>query len=370
MKSILSYVGLLALTATAQAQTPTVIDITGSTAGRGATHTAILAVLSGETYAFDGTTTAGSATRAIYKGTAAGNTYTIRTYWAGSVNGVRDVARATQQTNFFATTVNGTAAGQNINPATPLASASAESAPEIGFSDVFQTSTEFTSPNLVVEDEVGIIPFKWFKNKDASANLTNLTNLQARALYGSLGELPLSIISGQAGDSGTIVYATGRNSDSGSRITMMAEAGYGVFNQVNQYTFTSSGGVITGSTFSGNNGYSSGGNYNVAVLGSTWASGIVVGYLGSSDWSGAAGAGAAELTWNGVPYSVPNVQNGAYTAWGYLHQNRMNLSGAALTFYNLLRDSLRANPGSVLIKDDATMLVKREGDGAPVFPKD
>jgi hypothetical protein len=252
---------------------------------------------------------------------------------------------------------------------------SAETAPEIGFSDVFQTSTEFTAPGLVVEDEVGIIPFKWFKNDPALLpnGLTNMTHLGARTLYGSLGEAPLSLFTGNPADAGTTVYVTGRNADSGSRITVMAEIQYGVFNTLNQSTFTSTAsdgtGSITGITFVGNAGYNSGGDYSRAVLGSTWADGIIVSYLGATDWANAVAAGAVELTHNGVPYSVQNVQQGSYTNWGYLHQNRMTLTGNALTFYNGLRDAVKANPGSLLVKDDANMKAERQGDGAPVTPK-
>jgi hypothetical protein len=378
MKSKLIKIAFTSLLLAGSSQAQTVIDITGSTAGRGAVHAAILNLLTGETFAWDGTASAGSANRVIYHGTYSGNSYIIRTFWAGSVNGVRDVARQTQQSQFFATSVIGSAApGTNINPATPLATASAETAPEIGFSDVFQTSTEFTSPALVVEDEVGIIPFKWFKNDPALLpnNLTNMTHLGARALYGALGEVLLSTLTGNPADSGTTVYVTGRNADSGSRITVMAEIQYGVFNSLNQSTFTSTAsdgtGTITAANFVGNLGYSSGGDYSRAVLGSTWADGIIVSYLGASDWANAAGAGAVELSHNGVPYSVQNVQQGTYTNWGYLHQNRMAMTAGTpqITFYNGLRDEVRLNPGSLLVKDDATMKVERQGDGAPVLSK-
>jgi hypothetical protein len=365
-KISLTFASLVALTAAASAQT--VIDLTGSTAARSAAHNAILATLTTTSYAFNGNAAAGSATRVIYHGTFAGNPYIIRTYWAGSVNGVRDIAQQIQQTQLIDKTVLGTAGGQEI-AAPALAPASAETAPEIGFSDVFQSSTAFTSPALAVEDEVGIIPFKWFKNEGASAGLTNMTPLLGRALYGSLGELPLSLFTGTPADSARTVYVTGRNADSGSRITVMAEMGYSVFLDVNQYTFASSAGVITTPTFTGNNGYGSGGNYNVAVLGSTWATADIVSYLGSSDWAGSVGAGAVELTWNGVPYSVQAVQQGRYTLWGYLHQNRMVLTGNSLAFYNALKTSIQGNPGSVLVKDDVDMKVARDGDGAPVFPK-
>jgi hypothetical protein len=366
-KISLTLASLVVMTAAASAQT--VIDLTGSTAARSAAHNAILATLTVNNYAYEGNAIAGNANRAIYHGTFAGNPYIIRTWWAGSVNGVRDIAQQIQQTQLFDKSVTGTAGGLQITTAPTLAPASAETAPEIGFSDVFQSSTAFTSPALAVEDEVGIIPFKWFKNEGASAGLTNMTPLLGRALYGSLGELPLSLFTGVPTDAARTVFVTGRNADSGSRITTMAELGYSVFLDVNQYTFTSSGGVITGSTPTGNNGYASGGNYAQAVLGSTSPGFDIVSYLGSSDWTNALNAGAVELTWNGVPYSESAVQEGRYTFWGYLHQNRMVLTGNSLAFYNALKTSIQGNPGSVLVKDDAAMKVARDGDGAPVFPK-
>lgn len=363
---------LLSLALISAAQSQTVIDIAGSTAGRSAVHTQILALLTDETYAYDGTGAASSAARAIYTGTYNGQSYIIRTYWSGSVNGVRDVAQQIQQNQYFATSVVGTAAGQNINPATPLAAAAPATAPEIGFSDVFQTSTAFSSPLLASEDEVGIIPFKFFKNDGASAGLTNMTPGLARALYGSLGELPLHMFTGVATDA-KIVYATGRNSDSGTRITAMAEAGYGVFNIVNQYTGTVTGGVTASPlTFSGDSGSSSGSGVS-GLLAGTFADGDIVGYIGASDWGAAVTGGASELAWNGVTLGTAvgweeKIRNGQYTFWGYLHQNRMTLTGPALGFYNALRDALLAAPGSGIITE-SSMIVRRDGDGAPVGPK-
>jgi hypothetical protein len=371
MKTKLTLLTLAGLATAAHSQT--VIDITGSTAGRSAVHAQITSQLdAGFTYAYDGTGAASRATRAIYQGTYNGNQYTIRTYWAGSVNGVRDVAQQIQQTEFFDKSVTGTAAGENVNPAAPKAPASAETAPEIGYSDVFQTSTQFTSPPLTVEDEVGIIAFQWFANKGSSAGLTNMTPGLVQALYGSLGELPLSLFTGVTADADKIVFAGGRNNDSGTRITTFAESGYGVFNQVNQSnaTFDAPGGTISALTFVGDGGQSSGGTL-ADSLSCSLADGDFVGYVGASDWPRAndgADRGARELTWNGVPYSVENIQEGKYSFWGYLHMNRMALSGPALSFYEGMRDGLKANPGT-LIKDDASVKVARDGDGAPIFPK-
>lgn len=373
---LLATVSLVSVASAQDASIP--VDITGSTAGRSAVHAAIQAVLSGETTVYDGSTASGSA-RVIYKGTFNSKTYTIRTSWSGSVNGVRDVIQGLTTNTFFdpadtdvttaqGTTAAATSAGQSLASTGNVLG----NAPEIGYSDVFQTSTPFTG--LTVEDEVGIIPFKWFKNDGAPVGLNNMTPSLARSLYGALGEQPLMLWTGNSADT-SVVYATGRNADSGSRITTMAECGHGVFPPVEQYTGTVASDEITLSGGSSNSGFSSGSG--VAALLAAKAPGSsfsMVGYLGSSDWGTASAGGATELAWNGVTLGTAagwedKIRNGQYTFWGYLHMNRMALTGDALAFYNALRDQLKSNPGSSLVKDDAAMLVERAGDGSPVAPK-
>jgi hypothetical protein len=377
MKKYTLMAGIAAFSSIASGQT--VIDICGSTAGRGAVNAQILNMLSGETYAYEGSNANGSS-RAIFHGSFGGQPYIIRTAFSGSVEGVRFIANPGPPSSaFLLTTILGTTAGQSLGTVTASQLADVNditSRPEIGFSDVFQTSTLYGQPPVSEEASVGVIPFKWFKNEGAPAGLTNITSLLARALYQSLGELPLSMFTGVGTDT-SVVYSLGRDASSGSRITAMAEIGHGVFRGVNQYEATVSSGSITDLIPKGNAGSS--GSSIAAQLGATWTvptateglpPGTLVAYLGSSDWNAAQTAGAVELSYNGVPYSEANVREGRYTFWGYLHQNRVSMASGspARAFADTLKTNLRAAPGSLLITE-ASMRVLRDGDGAAVLNK-
>jgi hypothetical protein len=373
MKHKTSLLTLAATTVLAgSAYSQTVIDITGSTAGRSAVHTQILALLSGETLAWNGGSSASGATRVIYNGTYGGNSVTIRTFWSGSAAGVRDVSNQVQlAASYFDkttdTSAGTTAAGVNI-PSPTLAPASAETVSEIGFSDVFQSSTAFTTNTLVDETKVGVIPFKFFRNNGSSSLLTNMTPGLHNNLYKALGEAPLSMFTGNAAQSGITVYATGRDEFSGTRITCLAETGAGVFSTLNQYTGTVTSGAAT-LNFVGNGGYASGSGVS-GLLSATYSGGIIVGYLGASDWATAVSGGAQELAYNGVTLGANSdlIRNGQYSFWGYLHQSRMTLTSTSLTFYNALAAALKLAPGSGLVLE-GTMNVERAADGAAITPK-
>lgn len=365
--SLLATAASLALFGSATGQT--VIDITGSTAGRSAVHARILDLLEGETFSWSGNANVTSANRAIYKGTYGGSPVIIRTFWSGSAAGVRDVANSPQLADSFIDK-NTVPTGAVI--ATPvLAPASAETVAEIGFSDVFQSSTSFTTNTLVDEVSVSVLPFVFMKNDGAPARLTNVTPNQFRALYTGLGEAPLSLFTGVAADSATTVFASGRNNESGTRITVQAETGTGVFATLAQYTGTGDPAALT---FVGNDGYSSGGNV-ATLLGATLPAGrALIAYVGISDGNTAAGLGAQYLTYNGVAYSEDAVRNGQYSVWGYLHQFSMDISAATLgdggvtqNFHNALKTAMINNPGSGTI-GISTMNVERAADGAVITP--
>jgi hypothetical protein len=354
-KSLLTLLAAASVLSAANAQT--VVDIGGSTAGRSGVHARILAILENETYAYNGTSSASAAASAIYHGTYAGNTYIIRTFWAGSVNGIEDVRLGTQQTALIDKTVLGNSGGQNIASPT-FAPASAETAFEIGFSDIFASTIGQTA--TTVEDEVAVITFKWFAN-EGSTGISNITPSMVRTIYGA-AEVPKSLFTGNSSDTST-VYPVGRNSDSGTRGTAMAESGYGNIVAVDQNTATIVSGAITAIVPSGNTGYSSGSSVK-NVMNATYAGGTAIGYLGASDFA----AEGVALKWNGVDYSEAAIQNGSYTFWGYLHQNRMTLTGNALAFYTGLKGAMETTPGTGLLTV-GSMNVQRDADGAPVYPK-
>jgi hypothetical protein len=360
MKKILMTLAAAAIAVSA-VHAQTIVNIGGSTAGRTAVHNNIVAMLSGCTYAYDGTSGSPSkATHAIYHGSYGGNPYIVRTFWSGSVNGITPVTAGTQlDATFIDTSVTGLSGGQFIASPT-LAAASANTIQNIGYSDIFASTVNVAAPN--VEDEVAVITFKWYAN-EGTTGIDNITPGLVRNLYAS-SEAPKSLFTGNPEDT-TTVYPIGRNADSGTRGTAMAESGYGNVASVDQYTATESGGVVTGITPSGNSGFSSGSSVKT-VMNATYAGGILIGYLGASDF---ATAGAVELKWNGVAYSTDAIRNGQYSFWGYLHMNRMNtLSGNGLSFYNALKTNISADPkdSGVLVID--TMNVARDADGAPIYP--
>ena len=346
----------------------TVIDITGSTAGRAAVHAAIRTVLANETFVFTGSNING-ASKALFKGDISGTPVTIRTSWSGSAAGVRDVAQNNSAVWFPNTAINtvalnGTAVAMSNNSANTV-----QDTAEIAFSDVFQSSTIYGTPALT-DVTVGIIPFKFFTSSDVNGAFTNISPSQAKYLWGN-GYIPLAMLSGDNADQATFLFATGRDPESGTRITAMAEIGYGVFNAVQQYQPTITTGAVTainiwpaGTYAEGNGGYTSGSSVKTALEATAFASGFgLISYLGSSDWSGV----AEELTYNGVAYSANSVKEGTYTFWGYLHQMRQaSLSGTPLAFFDSLATAVQADT-SWLVKT-ADMFVSRSSDGGLINP--
>lgn len=135
-------------------------------------------------------------------------------------------------------------------------------------SDVFQSSTPFTSPSLTAASGngtsfVGVVPFVFVVNADwAGANAgqgagaLNVTPQLARDLWVN-GYMPLALFTGNHSDEGTFVFALGRDNDSGTRLTAFAETGIGVFSTVSQWQPTF-GGSVTSLTVSGSgSGYTS-----------------------------------------------------------------------------------------------------------------
>jgi hypothetical protein len=351
----------------------TVIDITGSTAGRASVHQSILSTLgAGATYGYTGSSFTG-ASQAIFKGTYAGQSVVVRTSWSGSATGLSDLVTG-NTVNFIATTTD-----LSANNVSNLTAGTPDSA-EVAFSDVFVGTTNVPSAGLV-NTNTFILPFKWVASNEANnySAFKNVTPLQARALLAS-GTLPLSFFTGNSADAEVLVIATGRDNGSGTRITALADIGYGVNTFVTQSQVNVSGNNITGySDFivSGvanpNYGYTSGGTLagvlNKASTGDA-AGTIVLSYLGLSDAATALGGATPgkELTYNGVAYSAAAVETGEYSFWGYLHLYYKNsLTGVSKTFSDALGVALRSNPGSSGLNPSA-MGVSRATDGGTILP--
>jgi len=230
-----------------------------------------------------------------------------------------------------------------------------------------------------------------------------MTTQLAQYLFGS-GTIPLATFTGNTADQTKLVYATGRDPDSGTRVTTFAECGIGVFSIVKQWrptTFRNDLGtndavtaqqlypvqVINGvsTQFPGNSGESSGGTlraftnktldasaYSANDPNTNATAGYYVTYLGTSDAATALTAAvkpAVALNWNGVPFSPAAVQQGQYTFWGYEHLvYRPNLAGTALTFATALKNQILGTAAATLAPNVkvSDMQVSRTTDGGQV----
>jgi len=211
--------------------------------------------------------------------------------------------------------------------------------------------------------------------------INNVSPQNAQALYGS-GTAALSVFTGNSADQGALVYAFGRNPDSGTRITAFAESGVGVFSTVSQYKPVVSGSAMTGVALyasetvngilftAGNSGEASGstlrgymGLTTAALNGGNGA--YALAYLSTGDAVTSLSLGGKELSYNGVFYSVSNVQQGLYTFWGYEHLDyQSGLASGKKTIANSIGTQIINTYSPVLL---SSMKVSRSGDGGVVL---
>ncbi|MEI6175409.1 MAG: hypothetical protein WCS43_00840 [Verrucomicrobiota bacterium] len=242
--------GLAALSLATTAYADVTINITGATAFRSATLTAIKAQYDignggvSYKYAHDkaaGGTNFNGSKRSIWVGKFPGitGTTTIRCCFTGSVEGVRalnltgavDPAPPTYYpVNQLDTT---TANNPGVEVASPTVVSpgleTLSTTSDIAFSDVNLASTPYTG-SLLSNDRVGVIVFSMVSNEGSS--ISSVTSQQYRAVL-SKGQ-PLSLFTGNPANT-TKVYAVGRNDGSGTRTTALAEVGYGITTTVKQY---------------------------------------------------------------------------------------------------------------------------------------
>ena len=396
LKNAVVALGALAFAGAALAQTTT-IRITGSTAFRAATVTAIGNILNpGYTYGYIGSSVTGANQSTFVGTTKTGNlSVIIKCSWAGSVGGVQTIAQQSPvvtTTNPYISETNAlTATGLVLTAGTATFDSPANA--DIAMSDTFQSSTAFngTGYNTLVDTVVGVVPFVWTKGQHSDAavqaslaNVTNMTPLLARAVLN--GGAPLSMFTGTAADSSVYVYAMGRDEDSGTRLVEFAESGFGVFGSPIQFEPTVAGGAITAiapyhaqtilgiSYPTGHSGYSSGGTLagvlntpvSASARDSLGAKFALIAFFGKNDANGVNG-GQNNLTYNGVPYSDANVQEGKYTYWGYEHLTyRSTLTGNAKTVADQLANQIKTTDATVSGVLLSTMHVSRSTEGAVI----
>jgi hypothetical protein len=398
MKSFLKYSAIALAMGLAQQASAVDIVITGSTAFRGPTHTAITNLMGGSANCrriHSHASTLNSANQATFKGNITGITGTVYVYcsWSGSATGVIAVANSTPVSAISATLVDAVALGSTTAATSPDTTKIAKMA----FSDVYKEST--SAANAALNDSTpAVIPFRFVRNRDSSSGITNVTAQQVRALWVS-GTQDLALFTGVPTDTKKVI-AVGRDNGSGTRITGLAETKYGIGNLVTQWNITTTGangaGTVTtaqvwpvglgvGSADAGNGGYSSGGDIaNLMTMSSASVNRLdengdaidgpipvdILGWLGLSDTSNATATngtgGATALTYEGVPYSANAVYEGAYTLWGYLHLYYGSLTGDETVFRTGINTQFA---GSALGGNGlfiANMKVQRLADGGLV----
>jgi len=390
-KNLLTLAGLAAFAiATPSFAADLTIRIAGSTAMRSNVNSALTTL--GYTVVAQSNASATSASYHIYSKGTSPDKITVKTSYGGSVGGVKAVATGQTDLPYLPGDTTGTVASS--------VAVSENAAADLAFSDCWQNATIFNTP--VLSDTIcGVVQFRWVTNNGSP--ITNITPQQIRVLYQN-GTIPLSAFTGSSADESKLVYAFGRDPDSGTRVTAFAENGLGTNPTVFQYKAAFSGSALTeifpyptqtnfGQTFAlGNGGESSGGTlagylnktstsvfvrtatgvtagqttaanlYAIAPLGTSDAAtavggatpGVIIGYNGSNP--SASGTALADA-----------IKAGSYQFWSYLHCLHNGLTGDKLSFYNTLTSALAASTvGNITLGD---MRVERFSDGGTVFPK-
>lgn len=363
------------------------IYITGSSAFRGVVMKYLRDHITGDRAVFDKalssdlTKSVDASSFIVLSGIYNAQPITIYCAWTGSVAGIHTVVES-QNVAFpvkpadFATnpaySIEGASQGvqgTTVNTLGAITSASFLHIPSFGFSDVFQSSTVYTTP--ANDTQLAVLPFKWVVSRGGQASgVTNITPQIAQTLFRT-GSISLSMFSGLDADKAKKVYALGRNDESGTRLTAMAETGVGVSSLLTQYQPV--GNPVTGWTNIGNDGYVSGGTLATALgAQTTGAVGHGLAYVGVSDAATATNATnlATEVAHNGVFYTSPNdVIQGKYTFWCYEHLfdrgDQINQSAALLSELKTnLPTAFDTVPSTIRLTE---MKCERASDGETVF---
>ena len=376
--------GALSLSLVGAANAQNRVYITGSTAYRNAINQTIFALFdSPPQVAAFGNTTYYKANTLDFEGTIGTVPYIIKASWSGSEAGIKDVA--TGQTENFV---------DDIGTGSPVVTATATSSSagagqlsahtvDLALADNAQSYSKTKTPVLNNNTFIGIIPFVWVKNAQVTADqtgtdwarITNLTDAQARVLLS--GGSVAALLTGNPADINHVVYVSGRDDGSGTRVNTFGETGFGIRTIPTQILIGGSAGSPTIAN-SGNVGQSSGGTLanTLGFAGSLEAADpiagvtgwIALGYLGRSDADTAEGAngggvnGAQELTYNGVTESATAIQQGQYSFWGneYIFQ-APSVSPAAVTVYNGIVNNVNAHTDGVHEISTTSMQATRLG---------
>ncbi len=375
--SKLLLVTLLAPMLSSAASAQTYIRFTGASANKTIVHKAITHVLAvGFTYGYQGTSL-DTANAAIFTGTYGGNPVIIKTSWTGAQTGIYTVANSISSTFLPDSTPQSTGGTANAGGLTENA------IPDVASYDSLQSSTNFPTPVLVAT-QIGVTPYVFVASKGAPAALSNITSQLAQNLWPN-GTAALALFTGNPSDESTLVYATGRDADSGARLLALAETGIGVTATLAQFKPTISSGAVTGYTaypqstldgivyVAGNGGENKASTLATNLSATTNATvGYSIGYLATNDAATAISAGAKLLAYNGfsLPFSggaftsFTPITEGQYTFWGYSYLGyRSSFLGVGKTVADAIAQKLITSDAYILL---TSMQVSRPGDGGLV----
>jgi hypothetical protein len=168
------------------------------------------------------------------------------------------------------------------------------------------------------EEKTLIAPYVFVKNPSTSPGLANVTNLTQRQAYYLENSANAGFHSAYLGGTNTTdsVYFVGRNTASAVRTEIDANIYF--TGSLSTWTTNASGAII----FDGSGGQSSGSLIRSVLTGlKTNAIGTVAVQDDISP--------VTALNYEGIPYSVTNVENGSYPLWGYEHWYWQNSGSGA-----------------------------------------
>ena len=301
-----------------------------------------------------------NATVRSYKGTISGQpglgNVTIHFSLLGAVGGFQDLATQTPEV---------TALTNSLAPTVAVSSTSPEAVA--------------IDPSPFVRTRTLVVPFVFIKNPSKSpalASVTNLTQRQAAYLEGAAGYIPASFFGGTGTNP---VYLVARNPAAAVRTEIDLNVYFsGTISSwvTNNSTLQALGGVYATTPIGQpvpdpNGGQASGSLVRTQVNAITNS----IGTVAVQDVST-----LTPLNYEGVPYSVANVQNGSYPIWGYERwaYAKTGQSGAPspnqLTVINALLSAVTnatfQTTSPVFVGNFvplAGLQVERSSDGGPIF---
>jgi len=387
------------------------IYVTGSTAFRGSANAA-LSTMTGATVLAQDNATLGSAGNLNIRWVNGGVTNLVKVHWSGSEAGIQSILKPSATFNYLPDSASGTVSSSIANDA---------HVGNIAFSDTYQSTSIFNGtkagdgfnyPTIASDTQVGVVAFTWIASKGFPGN--NINAQIARNLLAN-GFCSVALFTGNTANANDVAYLLGRNRDSGTRLTTLAEVGFGANSPVIQFavatngipstnsTATLQGATTTNSLISypaefingvgaaqNNSGYSSGGtlcgfmtNYyapqpsfyvdgtvNSTPLGGVYTGNTyLIGYAGQADADAKVSTGLIELSYNGVAPSQTAIEQGQYPFWGYEHCLKSpTASATAGAFYTALCSKILSKTSSDLSPNVALgdMQVGRSTDGSVI----